>query len=98
MIFSGFRAKFQKIVTCVSFSIKFAKTNQKFAENSEFCENYSLRSLVVAPSRRLLGGVFFFQLETPEDHLELLLRRGFRTWVANKDFGELELRTSKFQI
>ena len=51
--FSGFRDKFQKIVTCVAFSIKFAKTNQKFAENSEFCEknslllvNYSLRSLV----------------------------------------------------
>ena len=40
--FSGFRAKFQKIVTCVAFSIKFAKTNQKFAENSEFCKNYSL--------------------------------------------------------
>ena len=40
--FSGFRAKFQKIVTCVAFSTKFAKTNQKFAENSEFCENYSL--------------------------------------------------------
>ena len=32
--FSGFRAKFQKIVTCVVFSIKFAKINQKFAENS----------------------------------------------------------------
>ena len=29
-------------MTCVAFSIKFAKTNQKFAENSEFCENYSL--------------------------------------------------------
>ena len=52
--FPGFRAKFQKIVTCVAFSIKFAKTNQKFAENSEFCEknhyfsiiqNYSLHSL-----------------------------------------------------
>ena len=41
-LFSGFRAKFQKIVTCVASSIKFAKTNQKFAENSEFCENYSL--------------------------------------------------------
>ena len=40
--FSGFRAKFQKIVTCVAFSINFARTNQKFAENSEFCENYSL--------------------------------------------------------
>ena len=38
--FSGFRAKFQKIVTCIAFSIKFAKTNQKFAENSEICENY----------------------------------------------------------
>ena len=51
--FSGFRDKFQKIVTCVAFSIKFTKTNQKLAENSEFCEkkftiivNYSLRSLV----------------------------------------------------
>ena len=39
---SEFRAKFQKIVTCVAFSIKFEKTNQKFAENFEFCENYSL--------------------------------------------------------
>ena len=29
-------------MTCVAFSIKFAKTNQKFAENSEICENYSL--------------------------------------------------------
>ena len=27
---------------CVAFSIKFAKTNQKFAENSEFCEKNSL--------------------------------------------------------
>ena len=25
-------------MTCAAFSIKFAKTNQKFAENSEFCE------------------------------------------------------------
>ena len=41
-ILSGFRDKFQKRVTSVAFSIKFAKTNQKFAENSEFCENYSL--------------------------------------------------------
>jgi len=59
--FSGFRAKFQKIVTCAAFSIKFAKTNKKFAENSEFCEknslllvNYSLHSLAVrgaAPPR-----------------------------------------------
>ena len=39
---SGFRAKHWKIVTCVAFSIKFAKTNQKFAENSEFCEKNSL--------------------------------------------------------
>ena len=29
-------------MTCVAFSIKFAKTNQKFAENSEFCEQNSL--------------------------------------------------------
>merc|ERR1719197_2028187 len=54
--FSGFRAKFQKIVTCAAFSIKFARTNQKFAENSEFCEkkslllvNYSLHSLARTP-------------------------------------------------
>ena len=33
--FSGFRAKFQQIVTFVAFSIKFAETNRKFAENSE---------------------------------------------------------------
>ena len=58
--FSGFRAKFQKIVTCAAFSSKFAKTNQKFAENSEFCEkkslllvNYSLHSLLV-PALELL--------------------------------------------
>ena len=36
--FSGFRAKFQKIVTCAAFSIKFAKTNQKVAENFAICE------------------------------------------------------------
>ena len=42
IFFSGFRAKFQKIVTCVAFSIKFTKTNQKFSENSEFCEKNSL--------------------------------------------------------
>merc|ERR1719453_2082759 len=40
--FSGFRAKFQKRVTPFAFSIKFAKTNQKFAENFEFCEKNSL--------------------------------------------------------
>ena len=54
-IFSGFRAKFQKIVTCVAFSIKFAKTNQKFAENSEFCEKNSLEILdFVVPHTREL--------------------------------------------
>ena len=57
--FSGFRAKFQKIVTCVAFSIKFVKLNQKIAENSEFCEkkftiiqNYSLHSLVATAALR----------------------------------------------
>ena len=40
--FSGFRAKFQKIVTRVAFSIKSVKLNQKFAENSEFGEKNSL--------------------------------------------------------
>ena len=39
---SGFRDKFQKRVTCVTFSIKFVKTKWKIAENSEICENYSL--------------------------------------------------------
>ena len=34
--------KKKKRVTPFPFSIKFAKTNQKFAENFEFCENYSL--------------------------------------------------------
>jgi hypothetical protein len=54
--FSGFRAKFQKIVTCVAFSIKFAKTNQKFAENSEFCEKNSLLFKIIhfTPYPRLL--------------------------------------------
>ena len=28
-------------MTCIAFSIKFAKTNYKIAENSEICENYS---------------------------------------------------------
>ena len=62
--FSGFRAKFQKIVTCAAFSIKFAKTNQKFAENSEFCEknslllvNYSLLSLVAASGKRTVAAL-----------------------------------------
>ena len=41
-ILSGFRDKFQNRVTCVAFSIKSAKTNQKIAEHSEICENYSL--------------------------------------------------------
>ena len=55
--FSGFRAKFQKIVTCVAFSIKFAKTNQKFAKNSEFCEKNSLLFKIIhfTPYRRGWG-------------------------------------------
>ena len=59
-ILSGLRDKFQKRVTCVAFSIKFVKTKQKFAENSEFCEknslllvNYSLHSLGLLPHLRL---------------------------------------------
>ena len=40
-LFSGFRDKLQKRVTCVAFSIEFAKTNKKFSENSEICKNYS---------------------------------------------------------
>ena len=41
-ILSGFRDKFQERVTCVAFASKFAKANQKIAEISEICENYSL--------------------------------------------------------
>ena len=43
-ISSGFRDKFQKRVTCVAFSIKFAKTTSKIAEILEIiiCENYSI--------------------------------------------------------
>ena len=61
-ILSGFGDKFQKRVTCVAFSIKFAHTkyyffflfiqnitNRKIAENSEirFCEKYSLLALII---------------------------------------------------
>ena len=48
--FSGFRAKFQKIVTCVAFSIKFAKTNQKFAvtEYADLASSAELEYLVLA--------------------------------------------------
>ena len=41
-ILSRFREKFKRRVTCVAFSIEFAKTNQNIAEKSEICENYSL--------------------------------------------------------
>ena len=34
--FSGFRAKFEKIVTCVAFSIKFARTNQNLPKILNF--------------------------------------------------------------
>ena len=45
-ILSGFRDKFQTRVTCVAFSLKFAIANQKLAENSEICENYSIYSIL----------------------------------------------------
>ena len=40
------------------FSIKFAKTNQKFAENSEFCEKYSLLFKIIhwCPYTDVVGG------------------------------------------
>ena len=43
-------------MTCVAFSIKFARTNQKFAENSEFCEKNSLLLWIIhfAPLRKEL--------------------------------------------
>ena len=42
MIFSRISRQIPEKSDAFCFSIKFAKTNQKFAENSEFCENYSL--------------------------------------------------------
>ena len=45
-ILSGFRDNFQKRVTCVAFSLKFAKTNLKIAENSEICENVKSKDVV----------------------------------------------------
>ena len=90
--FSGFRAKFQKRVTCVAFSIKFAKTNQKFAENSEICENYSIlvirvlsqhsagrdRGGEVLPAEQLRAEELLVQLERLVEGRvrELLQRRG----------------------
>ena len=74
--FSGFRAKFQKIETCVPFSIKFAKANQKFAENFEFCENYSLFFKIIHftpylwPQFTNIFGIMFiscFRLPRPGD-------------------------------
>ena len=52
IILSGFRDKFLKRMTCVAFSIKFAKTNWKIAENSEirFCKNYSLLFIIFETS------------------------------------------------
>ena len=59
-------------MTCVAFSIKFAKTNQKFAENSEFREknslllvNYSLHSLLSASL--LVGSNLFFFTTDPQE-------------------------------
>ena len=33
-------------MTCVAFSIEFARTNWKIAENSEICENHSLLFII----------------------------------------------------
>ena len=59
---SGFRAKFQKRVACVASSIKFAKTNQKIAENSEIrllvCENYSLLFILIHSCPYSLGSMW----------------------------------------
>ena len=45
-------------MTCVAFSIKFVKLNQKFAENSEFCEKNSLleREARVGTIRKTTNG------------------------------------------
>ena len=92
--FSGFRAKFQKIVTCAAFSIKFAKTTQKFAENSEFCEknslllvNYSLLSLARLLRAHLLRPGPPDALAPCEIHEVQLPDAHDVTWVANEDAG-----------
>ena len=80
-ILSGFRDKFQKRVTCVAFSIKFAKTDEKIAENSEICENYSL--LFINP--KSLGGpasgsskiTAFSYIQPSEPFLDLLTPASF---------------------
>ena len=80
------RAKFQKIVTCVAFSIKFAETNQKFAENFEFCEknslllvNYSLHSLIVSV---FSGTTLLAQLGGAGRHGVSFSRRARDHWSA----------------
>ena len=59
-------------MTYVAFSIKFAKTNQKFAENSEFCEKNSLFFKIIhfTPQRGLeeLAGVGPARLEVRQVH------------------------------
>ena len=49
MIFSGFRAKFQKRVTAVAFQSNLRKQIRKLPEieNSEICENYSLSFIII---------------------------------------------------
>ena len=58
-------------VTCVAFSIEFARNNLKIAENSDICENYSIFFIIIhscpqrryllfsAPGRLFLAGVHF---------------------------------------
>ena len=43
-------------MTCVAVSIKFAKTNQKFAENSEFCEKNHYSSKLFTSLLKLGAG------------------------------------------
>ena len=66
-------------MTCVAFSIKFVKLNQKFAENSEFCEkkitiiqNYSLHSL---------GGVI------DESHIDKYLAKDLEDTAYSRGLG-----------
>ena len=82
------------MVTCVAFSIKFAKTNQKFAENSEFCENHSVLFKIIhwcpysKPSIRAAPREEEHQREYPrEEGAQPRGRHGRGTYVATLRFA-----------
>ena len=69
-------------MTCVVFSIKFAKTNQKFAENSEFCEKNSLLFRIIHFTPRSIHNPL-------ENEFAASLTHGASAWIG----GYLEAGT-----